>query len=54
MNKKIKDLRKALHDMAGNQPSCDPFSHEGSQVWKEWSEGCRELEMALADTGEEI
>jgi len=49
-----RELRKALHDMASRQPVCDPFSREGSQVWHEWSEGCRDAEKALMGAGEEL
>ncbi len=52
MNKEIVYLRKALHDIASRQPASDPFSREGSQVWQEWSEGCRDAEKALVDAGE--
>lgn len=54
MNKEIVGLKSALHDIASRQPECDPFSYEGSQVWQEWSEGCREAEIALVNAGEEI
>lgn len=54
MNKEIVSLRKALHDMASRQPASDPSSHVGSQIWQEWSEGCRDAEKALVDAGEEL
>jgi len=54
MNKEIVSLRKALHNLAGNPPKCDPFSRQGSQVWQEWTEGCRSVEKALTDAGEEL
>ncbi|MDP2754422.1 MAG: hypothetical protein Q8P40_08540 [Nitrospirota bacterium] len=52
MNREIVKLREALHNMAGNQPSCDPFSYAGAQVWQEWTEGCRSIEESLTDAGE--
>ena len=54
MNRETVSLREELHSIANRQPSCDPFSYVGSQVWQEWTEGCRDAEKALTDAGEEL
>jgi len=54
MNKEIVKLRKDLHNIASNPPSCDPLNYAGAQTWQEWSQGCRDAEKALRDAGEEL
>jgi hypothetical protein len=54
MSKETEDLTKILHNIAGNQPDCDPFSYEGAQEWHEWTESCRTAENELRKAGEKI
>ena len=48
---KIEDLKKLLSQQAASAPQYDPFTVEGNQAWKEWSEGCREIERQLEAEG---
>ncbi len=54
VNKNIEKLNKLLHEQAANAPVSDPFTPVGSREWAEWSEGCREIEGALREAGEDF
>lgn len=48
---KIEELKKLLSQQAASVPQYDPFTVEGNQAWKEWAEGCREIERQLEEEG---
>jgi hypothetical protein len=48
---KIEELTRLLSQYASRPPQYDPFTVEGNQAWKDWSEGCREIERQLEAEG---
>ena len=50
--KTIVQLKKQLHQVAGNPPKINPFSRQGAQTWAEYCDICRSLENELKAAGE--